>query len=159
MDVDGHKCEKEEMRLSGLKKKLQSALNGYSGSWSVYVKDLKTNDVLSINEVSMYPASVIKLWVMEAVYASVSQKRISMTSNVKSLLNSMITVSDNESYNALVRIVGNGSFAAGCNYINQYIKKMGGTGSGVHHTLHPAYSSYKVTDGAVTAHLQGISVF
>lgn len=146
VDVDGHKCEKEEMRLSGLKKKLQSALNGYSGSWSVYVKDLKTNDVLSINEVSMYPASVIKLWVMEAVYASVSQKRISMTSNVKSLLNSMITVSDNESYNALVRIVGNGSFAAGCNYINQYIKKMGGTGSGVHHTLHPAYSSYQ-SDG------------
>ncbi len=33
---------------------------------------------LSINETSMYPASVIKLFVMEAVYASGNKKRINL---------------------------------------------------------------------------------
>ena len=111
VDADGKKCKKEEVRLSVLKKKLQSTLNGYSESWSVYVKDLKTNDVLSINEVSMYPASVIKLFVMEAVYAGAAEKKISLNSYVNGLLDSMITISDNESYNELVRTVGQGSFA------------------------------------------------
>ena len=143
VDADGKKCKKEEVRLSVLKKKLQSTLNGYSGSWSVYVKDLKTNDVLSINEVSMYPASVIKLFVMEAVYAGVKEKRISLNANTKNLLSNMIIYSDNESYNQLVRDLGGGSFASGCYYINQYIKKMGGTGSGVHFSLHPSSSSYQ----------------
>ena len=109
VDADGKKCKKEEVRLSVLKKKLQSTLNGYSGSWSVYVKDLKTNDVLSINEVSMYPASVTKLFVMEAVYAGVKEKRISLNANTKNLLSNMIIYSDNESYNQLVRDLGGGS--------------------------------------------------
>ena len=91
------------MRLGKPEEKLQSTINGYSGNWSVYVENLKTGDILSINETSMYPASVIKLFVMEAVYASGSEKRINLNGTVKSYLNSRITVSDNECYNELVR--------------------------------------------------------
>lgn len=116
VNEEGRKCAKEEVRLGKLKKKLQSTVNGYSGNWSVYVENLKTGDILSINETSMYPASVIKLFVMEAVYASGNKKRINLNGTVKSLLNSMITVSDNECYNELVRTLGNGSFSSGCNY-------------------------------------------
>ena len=47
---------------------------------------------------------------------------------LNSLLASMITVSDNECYNELVRTLGNGSFSSGCNYINKYLKKQGYTG-------------------------------
>lgn len=143
VDADGKRCTKEEVRLGKLKKKLESTISGYSGTWSVYVKDLKTGDWLSINETNMYPASVVKLFTMEAVYAGVNEKRISLSGTVKSLLNSMITVSDNESYNALVRTLGNGSFAAGCNYINRYLKKQGYTSTGVHFSLHPSASSYQ----------------
>lgn len=125
VNEEGRKCAKEEVRLGKLKKKLQSTVNGYSGNWSVYVENLKTGDILSINETSMYPASVIKLFVMEAVYASGNKKRINLNGTVKSLLNSMITVSDNECYNELVRTLGNGSFSSGCNYINKYLKKRG----------------------------------
>lgn len=57
----------------------------------------------------------------------------------------MITVSDNESYNQLIRILGKGSFAGGCSYINKYIQKKGGI-SRVHHTLHPARSN-RQSDG------------
>ena len=128
VNEEGRKCAKEEVRLGKLKKKLQSTVNGYSGNWSVYVENLKTGDILSINETSMYPASVIKLFVIEAVYASGNKKRINLNGTVKSLLNSMITVSDNECYNELVRTLGNGSFSSGCNYINKYLKKQGYTG-------------------------------
>ena len=68
MDCDGHKCKKEEMSLSSLKKQLEAMIQGYSGEWSVYVKDLKTDDIISINDKSMKPASVIKLFTMAATY-------------------------------------------------------------------------------------------
>ena len=45
-------------KVKKLRIKINEKLKGYSGNWSVYVKDLKTGDVLSINETSMYPASV-----------------------------------------------------------------------------------------------------
>lgn len=48
---------------------------------------------------------------MEAVYAGAAEKKISLNSYVNGLLDSMITISDNESYNELVRTVGQGSFA------------------------------------------------
>ena len=38
-------------------------------------------------------------------------KKSSLNSYVNGLLDSMITISDNESYNELVRTVGRGSFA------------------------------------------------
>ena len=46
-----------------------------------------------------------------AVYAGAAEKKISLNSYVNGLLDSMITISDNESYNELVRTVGQGSFA------------------------------------------------
>ena len=61
VDAEGKNAAKEEVKLNKLRIKINEKLKGYSGNWSVYVKDLKTGDVLSINETSMYPASVIKL--------------------------------------------------------------------------------------------------
>lgn len=103
VDCDGRKCQKEEVALSGLKKELNSMISRYSGTWSVYVKDLKTGDVISINDRGMKPASVIKLFVMAATYDNIKNGTIKKTSQIDSLLNSMITVSDNESFNSLVR--------------------------------------------------------
>ena len=49
---------------------------GYSGEWSVYVKNLKTGDVISINDKAMRPASVIKLFAMAGTYDSIKNGRI-----------------------------------------------------------------------------------
>ena len=73
--------EQLENYLGTLKKNVQSVLNSYGSGWSVYVKDLKTNTSFTINDTSMYPASIIKLFVMEATYASVREKRIALTAN------------------------------------------------------------------------------
>lgn len=143
VDANGRKCTKDDFYLGTLKKNVQSVLNSYGSGWSVYVKDLKTNTSFTFNDTSMYPASIIKLFVMEAAYASVREKRIALTANVKTLLREMITESDNTSYNSLIRVIGKGNFSAGCSYINNYIKQKGHTGTGVHHTLHPSGSSYQ----------------
>ena len=124
VDCDGHKCTKEEMSLSSLKKQLVSMISGYNGIWSVYVKDLKTGDVISINDAAMKPASVIKLFTMAATYDSIKHGKIKKDSAVNRLLTNMITVSDNESYNELVRRNSSyRSFTNGCSVINNYLKK------------------------------------
>ena len=75
----GKNARRKSKVKSKTENKINEKLKGYSGNWSVYVKDLKTGDVLSINETSMYPASVIKLFVMEAVYAGAAEKKSVLT--------------------------------------------------------------------------------
>lgn len=143
VDCDGHKCKKEEMSLSSLKKQLVSMINGYSGEWSVYVKDLKTGDVISINDKAMRPASTIKLFTMAATYDSIKNGKIKKNSTVNNLLKEMITVSDNEAFNELVRRNSScRSFTDGCKTINKYLAKVGCTKTGCHSSLHPSSSSF-----------------
>ena len=143
VDCDGHKCTKEEMSLSSLKKQLVSMISRYNGTWSVYVKDLKTGDVISINDTAMKPASVIKLFTMAATYDSIKHGKIKKDSTVSRLLTNMITVSDNESFNELVRRNSSyRSFTNGCSVINNYLKKAGCTKTGCHSSLHPSASSF-----------------
>ena len=147
VDCDGHKCTKEEISLSSLKKQLVSMISGYSGKWSVYVKNLETGDVISINDTAMKPASVIKLFTMAATYDSIKNGRIKKDSTVSYLLTNMITVSDNESFNELVRRNSSyRSFTNGCSVINRYLKKAGCTKTGCHSSLHPSASSF-IWDG------------
>ena len=55
----------------------------------------------------------------------------------------MITVSDNESYNELVRRNSSyRSFTDGCSVINKYLRKVGCTRTGCHSSLHPSSSSF-----------------
>lgn len=148
VDSNGKKCAKEEVALSGLKNTLKTMTSKYGGSWSIYVKNLKTGDILSLNDKAMYPASTIKVFVMASLYNEIKAGRVKETSQIQSLLNSMITVSSNESYNALVKAQSSsGNFLSGAAVINKYLKNNGYTSTRVHHTLHPA-SSARVTDGS-----------
>ena len=73
VDCDGHRCTEAEMEISSLKKKLQTMLNSYYGSWSVYVKDLKTGGVVNLNESAMYSASIIKPFVMASTFDQIQK--------------------------------------------------------------------------------------
>ncbi|MCC8103592.1 MAG: serine hydrolase [Clostridiales bacterium] len=149
VDSDGHKCAAEEMELSSLKKTISSMVSSYGGTWSVYVKNLETGDVLSVNDCTMYPASTIKVFVMASVYNEIANGRMSETSTITSLLTSMITVSSNEAYNELVRRQSSSgsSFQNGAAVVNSYLKANGYTSTAVHHTLHPSSSS-STSDGS-----------
>lgn len=147
---NGRKCSGPDFALSSLRTQLKSMIDGYSGTWSVYVKDLKTGGVISLNDRSMSPASTIKAFVMAATFDRIKNKKLSYSSTIRSLLNSMITVSDNESYNALVRYnSSSGSFLAGADEINNYLSKNGYTYTRCRHSLHPA-SSASVGNGSNT---------
>lgn len=76
-------------------------------------------------------------------YFSKTGKCTQTDGNVNSLLNDMITVSDNESYNELVRRNSSyRSFTDGCSVINKYLRKVGCTRTGCHSSLHPSSSSF-----------------
>lgn len=146
VDYQGKKSTKSEYALSEFKAQLKNYTSGYGGNWSVYVKDLKTGNVINLNDQAMYPASTIKAFVMASTYDQIKSGKLKKTSNINSLLWNMITVSDNECYNELVRRQGGGSFVKGAATVNKYLKKNGYTNTGCHCTLHPS-SSYITSDG------------
>lgn len=104
VDWQGRKSTRSEYALSAFKSELESFVSAYGGNWSVYIKDLKTGNVVNINDREMYPASTIKAFVMASVYDQIRQGKMQYSSGVYSLLWDMITVSDNECYNELVSV-------------------------------------------------------
>lgn len=143
VDCDGRRCSEKDMTLSALKSQLRKMINGYSGSWSVYVKNLKNGAVINLNERSMYPASTIKAFVMASTFDQIDKGNLKYNSTIKDLLREMITVSDNEAFNQLVRYNSKSrSFSSGASVVNKYLSANGYTKTGCHHTLHPASSSY-----------------
>lgn len=146
VDYQGKKSTKSEYALSAFKAQLKNYTSSYGGNWSVYVKDLKTGNIINLNNQAMYPASTIKAFVMASAYDQIKSGKLKKTSYVNGLLWDMITVSDNECYNELVRRQGGGSFVKGAATVNKYLKKNGYTNTGCHCTLHPS-SSYITSDG------------
>lgn len=149
VDCNGKLCPKGEMKLSGLKGQLIQECERTGGNWAVYVKDLKTGDYLLTSEQSMYAASVIKPFVMASMYDCIHRGKAANSLYLQSLLSAMITVSDNEAYNELVRRQGIPyGFANGAYTVNQYLQKNGYSGTTCRHTLHPAGSSYAGIGGS-----------
>ena len=104
-----------------------------------------------LNDEPMYPASLVKLFVMAATYENLDEVMENQTkyykgekkawSETKKLLEEMIEVSDNEAYNELIKVQSSDrSFVKGAAKINEYLKENGYEDTGIHTTLHPAYS-------------------
>ena len=111
-----------------LEDELTSMLNDYSGDWSVYIKDISNDSVISINDRPMESASLIKLYIMGAVMEQIKLGNLEKTDKIYSLLSDMITVSDNEASNELVRYLGEDhSHKDGLTYINAFAKRYGFT--------------------------------
>ena len=136
--------------MDNLKPQLEKMLSGYQGTWSVYVKDLNEEKEILINDTSLYSASLIKAFVMAKTYEDMEQVKAdeakklntadTKTVDVKlnDLLWNMITVSDNESCNELVKLQTDSlDFKKGAEDINKYLEKEGYTETSVQHTLHP----------------------
>ena len=111
--------------LSDLKAQLEGLIRGYGGTHCIYVKNLKTYEWMSINNMEMRPASLIKLYNMGTVYQMIKEGRLSETDSVNSNLKSMITVSSNDAYNNLLVQIGNGSVARGVDTVNEFNQRYG----------------------------------
>ena len=116
---------------AGTDEKIQGLLSGLAlpsgnGTWSVYVCDLENNTEGAIQDANMQAASLIKLYIMGAVYENydsiIGQYG---QSSVDSNLNSMITVSDNDAANTLVSYLGGGDSSAGMDAVNAFCSEKG----------------------------------
>ena len=154
VDETGHLKDSDKLGMGTLEPKLTEMLESYPGEWSAYVKNLDSGEEILINNQSMYSASLIKAFVladsyneMENVMANEGQKlkkeadSPEVKGKVDALLYNMITVSDNESFNELVRLQSEkNDFKEGAEKINEYLKEEGYGDTSVQHTLAPSAS-------------------
>ena len=159
-DETGKVVNLNELGIENLKEPLETLLAEYQGTWSVFVKDLKADKEVKINDRKLYSASLIKVFVMartceymdeilqnEAKKLNTSDMK-TVQVKVNDLLWNMITVSDNESFNELVKLQTDTlSFKDGAKKMNEYLKEEGYTETSVQHTLHPAASAQETLGG------------
>ncbi len=107
------KISDQEVSLT-LEEELKALISDYDSDWAIYVKNLVTGDSFSLynheeNGPAMKAASLIKLFIMGAVYQQIEDGILEETEAVDNYLNLMITVSDNTSANALVKLLSGSS--------------------------------------------------
>ena len=104
-------------------------LTANGGTWDLYYESLGTGAYAEAQsghaaDVRSVAASVIKLFVMGAVYDAVQRGDLSHDA-VYVDLKSMITLSDNDACNRLVRLLGSGDAEKGIAAVNRYIQSLG----------------------------------
>ena len=116
------------------------------------MKDLKSGEKFSINDKAMSSASLIKAFTMAASYENMEKIRIAegillkadsasqtVTDKLFRLMENMVTYSDNESFNEMVRLqTASNQFNAGARVINRYLREQGYKETAVLHTLAPS---------------------
>lgn len=108
--------------------RLEEQIEEYQGTISIYVQDLYTGQRVEINaDAKQKAASLIKLYVLASVYDQIDTGNLQETAEVDELLRKMITVSDNESTNELVRRLSDSEvdWFEGSEVTNHYIRTNG----------------------------------
>lgn len=117
-------------KLTSVLAQIQASLPASNGDWAVYVCDLKTGSEGSINDHRMQAASLIKLYIMGAVYENYDALIAQYGQDtIDASLYSMITVSDNDAANALTTYLGSSDSSAGMQIVNNYCLAHGYTTS------------------------------
>ncbi len=154
VDETGRLKDGDKLGMETLEPKLTEMLESYQGEWSAYVKNLDSGEEILINNQPMYSASLIKAFVladsyneMDSIKANEGQKLKKEADSpevkvkVDDLIQNMITVSDNESFNELVRLQSEkNDFKEGAEKINEYLKEEEYEDTSVQHTLAPSAS-------------------
>ena len=111
--------------ISVLEKMIENRIGQYDGEWSVYVKNLSTDESIVINDRPMKSASVMKLFIMGTVYTAFDDGSLERTEETMSLLDAMITASDNEASNQLLYLLGDSSYERGIEKVDEFIREYG----------------------------------
>lgn len=155
VDETGRVSDMDELGMDTLEPRLETMLSAYDGEWSVYVKDLDTEQEILLNNTPLYSASLIKVFVMAKTYqdmedvleneAKVMKSEAdspAVCEKVDDLLWNMITVSDNESCNELGRLQSeNHDFLEGARKVNEYLEEEGYHDTSYQSILHPSSSA------------------
>lgn len=111
-----------------LQQALGEALEDADGQWAVWAEDLTTGVITtacrdSTPETPMVSASIIKLFIMGAVYDQANDGLLELEA-VYDDVYAMITVSDNDACNRLIDVLGGGT-AAGMRVVNEFAASLG----------------------------------
>ena len=122
--------------MDNLLNQVQSLLPTDNGTWSVYVCNLLKDSDGTINDTPMQAASLIKLYIMGAVYENYGTIAQSHNSEeIDSNISAMISVSDNDAANTLINWLGNGNDAAGMAKVNNFCQEHGFTSTQMNRLL------------------------
>lgn len=122
--------------MDNLLNQVQSLLPTDNGTWSVYVCNLLKDSDGTINDTPMQAASLIKLYIMGAVYENYDT--LAQSHNSEELdqnISAMISVSDNDAANTLVNWLGNDDSAAGMAKVNDFCQEHGFTNTQMNRLL------------------------
>ena len=130
---------------------LSSQLPRENGKWAVYVGDLSTGSSASLGNSRMLSASLIKLYVMGAVYEKYDSLAAAYGSaDLDEYLEQMITISDNYATDVLVNYLGDGDYRTGMAAVNNYCQRNGYAetfmGQLLFHHLNETYNYTSVRD-------------
>jgi len=96
------------------------------GDWSIYITIPSTGDTLSLNQKKMQSASVVKLFIMGAVYDDYDAiLRKCDEAELEDLIEKMIIVSDNASADELVTLLGRGDSEKGKRTVTNFCHEKG----------------------------------
>lgn len=112
-----------------LKAMLEEMMSKYDGDWSLYFSDYETKNSFSINNHQVYSASLVKLFVIQAVYEMISSGQMKDSNEIEELLRRMITYSDNDAWMSITRRIG-GTHMNGMKKVTDIAGKAGFTSSG-----------------------------
>lgn len=94
--------------------------------WAVYAAKADGSMAVSTGSQKMQAASLIKLYIMGAVYENYGVlSKYTDASVLDSLLDQMITVSDNDAANKLTSLLGGGDAVVGRDLVNEFCAKHG----------------------------------
>ena len=120
--------ETEDESLNSLLSQIEPLLPQDNGSWAVYVCNLMKGSEGAISDHKMQAASLIKLFIMGAVYENYDSLSESYGADtISNYLNPMITRSDNDAANKLVNMLGGGDDSAGMAVVNAFCNEHGYT--------------------------------
>lgn len=128
-----------------LKSVVNAVIDTYDGTWSVYYAQPDTGAYMVINDQQMASASVIKLYVMAAVLDAIETGAMEDSQEVQSLLNYMITISDNDAWTSLTELLGDGDYYLGMERVTSYARSNGYTATEIKLDSKP-YNFSSVTD-------------
>lgn len=118
-----------ETRVAAVKQVLDTKLAQYGGTWSATYIDLESGRDVTVNDEKLVAASLVKLYIMLAVFDGIEHGTITDDANVDALLKQMITVSSNEAANGLLSRIGNGDDKAAIATVTAIAQRYGFTSS------------------------------
>lgn len=112
--------------INEVKYRMSSILSDDKELWSANLLLLNTEERLSYNPMIMKSASLIKLFVMAAVFDGIEKGQVKETSEISEWMKEMVVVSHNEATNCLVRALSpSEDFKEGAEKVNDWMREQG----------------------------------